>query len=166
MPTEEHPKNYYINPKRLYTELVKFYEARQRGEDPAISEYIGQCIILINQKIASRPNFSSYTFLQDMVADGILHCTAAVTKFNPNYPNAFGYFSTVAWRAFLQRIADEKKQNYTKHKNFQRLHLFEQISDTEFSGDVIDNEYNNLVIQDFEDRLVMIKQKGSAKGKK
>src|SRR5271154_5557568 len=97
--------NEYVNSKELYTHLVAFYEARQKGENPQMSNYIGECIRLICVRIASRPNFSSYTYKGDMVGEGILHCVAAVPKYDPIYKNPFGYFSRIAWHAFLQKIA-------------------------------------------------------------
>ncbi len=153
--------NHYVNSKELYTHLVKYYEGRERGEDPRMSNYIGKCIELICERIASRPNFSSYSYKNDMIRDGVMHCVAAVPKYNPKFKNPFGYFSRIAWHAFLQRIQEEKRQNYIKHKNFQKIHLFDEYASRgeESHGDVVDNLYNNSVIKDFEDKLLKNKEK-------
>ncbi len=90
-----------------------------------------------------------------------MHCVAAVPKYNPKFKNPFGYFSRIAWHAFLQRIQEEKRQNYIKHKNFQKIHLFDEYASRgeESHGDVVDNLYNNSVIKDFEDKLLKNKEK-------
>lgn len=61
-----------------------------------------------------------------MVCDGIENCVAAIDNFNPEKSNnAFGYFTQIAYNAFLRRIDKERKQQYVKHKNQDRLALFD-----------------------------------------
>ena len=72
---------------------------------PKVSEYIGQSIILICNNLAKKPNFSGYTYKQDMISDGIMDCIAAVDNFNPDKTNnPFAYFTQIARNAFLRRI--------------------------------------------------------------
>jgi hypothetical protein len=152
----------YINNKSLHGVLVKFYYEMKEGKDPPISNYVGECISLICEKIGSRSNFNGYTYIDEMIDDGKLHCIAAVPKYNPEKSkNAFGYFSRICWRAFLQRIQEEKKQNYIKHKNYQNIHMFDQFAtgSEDSHGDVSDNEHNNTVISDFELKIQEKKKK-------
>ena len=57
-----------------------------------------------------------------MVMDGVENCLKALANFDPNAgtrggtPNAFGYFTQIAWFAFLRRISKEKKQHDVKLK--------------------------------------------------
>ena len=85
---------------------------------PQLSNYIGQSILLICNNLAKKPNFSGYTYKQEMISDGIIDCIAAADNFNPEKTNnPFAYFTQIAWNAFIRRIHKEKKQTYIKHKN-------------------------------------------------
>ena len=152
----------YVNQKAMHLELIKYHTARQEGRDPQISNYIGECISLICKRLGTRKNFSSYTYNMDMVSDGILHCVAAVPKYDPNKnDNPFGYFSRVAWHAFIQRIQEEKKQNYIKHKNYQKIHMFDELSVgyDDSHGDISDNDLSNKVIGEYETKIAETKAK-------
>jgi len=119
-------KHDYIDNKTFYLAMEEFYnqtqDAIKRGvpedELPLPSNYIGECIFKIALNISYRPNFSGYTYRDDMVDDGIEDCLRRIRNFNPvnSKKNAFGYFSKIVWFAFLRRIAKEKKQQYIKYK--------------------------------------------------
>src|SRR5258708_4307492 len=97
--------NHYIDKAVLFGELVKYNTARKQGKDVRVPEYIGKAILLICNGLALRPNFSGYTYIDDMKADGIEDCLHAVKNFDPaKSVNGFGYFSRIAWWAFVQRI--------------------------------------------------------------
>ena len=103
---------HYINNRHMVEVLTKHQEnvriAREKGEEePRLPDYIGSCILLICQKIGSRPNFSGYSFRSEMEADAILNCVTAITNFDVSKSqNLFGFLSRVSWRAFLRRIFD------------------------------------------------------------
>jgi hypothetical protein len=152
---------FYVDPKKLYYELSKYYIQKKNGVDPQINNYIGKSIEDICKGIGSRPNFAGYSYIQDMIRDGVLHCVAAVPKFNPEKSkNPFGYFSMICWRAFLQRIAEEKKQNAIKHKNHQNMHMFDQVASGSDKGigDITNSELSNKVIAEFEEKLTKTKK--------
>jgi hypothetical protein len=142
------PKN-YINNKDLYEALVKHREKLQESielqkQKPQVSNYIGEAIMLICSNLAKRGNFINYSFKYEMIADGTLDCIAAVDNFNPERTNnPFAYFTQIAWNAFLRRIEKEKKEIYTKHKNFQNSYLMGYTN----------NEASNEIIKSFEDKL-------------
>lgn len=73
-------------------------------------------IILIANNTAKRPNFNGYTYLEEMIGDAICDGTRAVRNYKADHTkqNPFGYFSRVAWNAFLRRIEIEKGQEKTK----------------------------------------------------
>jgi len=117
----------YINNADLYNELLKYHEAKQRGENPRLNDYIGKAIMLIAQKMATRPNFNGYTWLDEMIADGIESGVKAADKFDPTrFNNPFGYFSRAIWNSYLQRISAEKQQIVIKHENKRRLNLYDE----------------------------------------
>jgi RNA polymerase sigma factor (sigma-70 family) len=151
-------KNNYINNKDLYAAMVDYREKLKESisnekRKPQVSEYIGKSILLICNNLAKKPNFSGYTYKQEMISDGIIDCISAVDNFDPNKTsNPFAYFTQIAWNAFLRRIHKEKKQTYIKHKNFENTVLMtdhgieetQHLKTNEFSEDLIRNFENKL----------------------
>lgn len=131
---------------------------------PKVSEYIGQSIILICNNLAKKPNFSGYTYKQDMISDGIMDCIAAVDNFNPDKTNnPFAYFTQIAWNAFLRRIQKEKKQTYVKHKNFENSILMDETWQHS-SSQLKTNEYSHEVVRSYEKKLTKTKKDTSIVG--
>ena len=48
---------------------------------PQITEYIGECFILIAERLSTRPNFINYSFRDEMVGDAIENCLIAAKNF-------------------------------------------------------------------------------------
>jgi hypothetical protein len=64
----------------------------------------------------------------EMIADGIENCLIYVNNFDPKKSsNPFGYFTTIAYWAFVRRIQREKKQDTTKNKYIVSLNLDDVI---------------------------------------
>lgn len=127
--------NHYIDNKKFYTEMVKFWnacqQANENGEErPAIPNYVGECIMLIAQRLATRPNFVGYSYRDEMIGDGIENCLAYIHNFNPEKStNPFAYFTQIIYYAFLRRIQKEKKQLYIKHKSFENSMVMNTLVD-------------------------------------
>lgn len=140
---------HYINNKTLVKIIVDYQKLcrtakREKRQEPQMPDVIGIYIMQLCEKIASRWNFSAYTFKDEFVLDAIERCVYAVKKFSiKKTNNAFGYLTQVAWRAMQKRINDERLQNYIKHKN----------SQVHFSFDNVEaNDLSDKVILDFEER--------------
>ena len=109
-------KNHYINNKDFLAEMVKFrqdlQEAKQLGSrKPQIPRYVAECFMKIAENLSHKPNFLSYTFRDDMVADAIENCVMYVGNFDPaKSSNPFAYFTQITYYAFLRRIQKEKKK--------------------------------------------------------
>jgi len=114
----------YICKRTLYSALVErraeVAAALEAGDPPPrASDYIGRAIMLIAERMARRPNFSGYSYKQDMVGDAIIDMLGAADKFDPTKSNnPFGYLSRCSWNAFIRRIHKEKRESYIKHNNF------------------------------------------------
>ena len=130
--------------------------------DPILNSYIGECILLLSKKIATKSCFSGYSFLDEMISDGVENCIQyGITNFDPSKKaNAFSYFTQIIKWAFIRRIQKEKKQQYIKLKNMQNHELFEQLIDNSYSVRN-DPEAKNQsdFIRKFEDDIVAKKQK-------
>lgn len=128
-------KIYYVDNKKLFEEMSKFItkceSAEAAGDQrPKIPEYIGECIFKIATRLATKPNFASYTYKDEMISDGIEVCIRYIHNFNPEKSNnPFAYFTQIIYYAFLQRIQKEKKQAYIKAKSFENSAIMNTLVD-------------------------------------
>lgn len=161
------PKKHYVNNKDFIKALTDYQQVLLEKPDTRIPEYIGVCIVAICTKMATRPNFSGYSYKDEMIGDAIENCLEAVGNFDEKKSaersrtgavNAFGYFSWVAWNAFIRRIAKEKKQSYIKHKNMQNMFIEEQFFSSTSATIDIDNDTSTQIIDDFETKLTKTKK--------
>ncbi len=86
----------------------------------------GQMIYTIVQKIATRPQFSNYTFLDEMKSLAIQHILLYTCKFDPyrqskitgQYSSAFAYISTICFNAFIATINKFNKDQEKAKEDF------------------------------------------------
>ena len=129
MPREKRAPHHYVNNKE-FTQCVTDWcrevrEARAREEEaPQISPYIADSILRMAEGLSHKSNFIGYPFREDMVMDAVENMVKVLNKatFDPSAstrggtPNAFGYFTQIAYYAFVRRIVKEKKEYQTKLK--------------------------------------------------
>ena len=132
--------NHYVNNADFLSALIDYREkcdlAKKEGkQDPQIPNYIGECFYKIADHLSRKPNFISYSFRDEMVADGIENCLMYFRNFDPDKSkNPFAYFTQIIYYAFLRRIMKEKKQLYVKYKateQFGILDEFEMFEDSD-----------------------------------
>lgn len=157
----------YVNNKDLLEALITYkqncLEATESGEQlPRIPDYIGKCIFQIATRLATKPNFSGYSYKDDMISDGIENCLLYIQNFNSEKSqNPFAYFTQIIWYAFLRRIQKEKKQMYIRFKSSQQM----IASGDTYSGNEValhlntGADYMNAFVQDFENKLEKDKEK-------
>ena len=154
-------RNYVNNPEFLeaiiaYKKLCS--EAEDSGDKrPQIPNYIGHCIYQISTRLASKPNFSGYSYKDEMISDGLENAIQALGNFDPNKShNPFAYFTQIIWFAFLRRIQKEKKQTYIKFKASQNMLTQSILADTGEGPTITMNEppeYISRFIDDFEKKF-------------
>jgi len=160
----------YINNKTLYAAMIQYKNSLKEAEEknkskPQVSRYIGESILLICNNLAKKPNFSGYTYKQDMISDGIIDCISAVDNFDPDKTNnPFAYFTQIAWNAFIRRIHKEKKQTYIKHKNFENSFLMNELWEGDSNMQMVANEYSSEVVKSYEDKLTKVKKNSRVTG--
>jgi len=154
-------KRNYVNNPDLLAALIEYKKKCQEAEDqgdelPKVPNYIGECIYQIATRLATKPNFSGYSYKEDMIMDGIENCLLYIGNFDANKSsNPFAYFTQVIWYAFLRRIAKEKKQMYIRFKS---SHNMLASGGTYESEEVqlhlnTNADYMNSFIEDFETKL-------------
>lgn len=160
----------YINNKTLYGAMIHYKNDLRAAEQnnkkkPQVPRYIGESIVLICSNLAKKPNFSGYTYKEEMISDAIIDCVAAVDNFNPDKTNnPFAYFTQIAWNAFIRRIHKEKKQTYVKHKNFENLYLTNGLFNGENDIQIGVNEYSAEVVRSYENKLTKTKRESKIAG--
>jgi hypothetical protein len=117
---------HYINNEEFLRALLDYFEkcreAKAAGKpEPAIPEYIGECFYKIAKNLSRAPNFANYSFVDEMIMDGVENCLMYFRNFDPaKSKNPFSYFTQIIWYAFIRRIGKEKKQAYIKYKATER----------------------------------------------
>lgn len=104
--TKSDKLNYYVDPKEFKDAIRKFYETDK------FENYLGECINKIAAGLSYNSKFRDYTYRDDMVGDAIIKMYAALRNKNFNVDseyNPFSYFTTIAFRAFINRIKKEKR---------------------------------------------------------
>lgn len=112
----------YLDNKKLHAALEEYLISREdaiaAGEEiPRITNFIGENIYLLSVNLARRPNFSGYTYRDDMISNAIELCIRYIHNYNFRlYKNPHAFFTQYAWRAFVDVINLEEKQSYLRAK--------------------------------------------------
>lgn len=125
----------YVNNRQMFDAFVSFKKAiktakKNKKKRPRVPEYLGECFLLIAQRLATRPNFANYTFKDEMIGDGVENCMLYFGNFNTRKSkNPFAYFTQIIYNAFIRRIQKERKQLYIKHKTALNSMVFDTLTD-------------------------------------
>ena len=88
--------------------------------------------MLIAENLSHKPNFLSYSFRDEMIADGIENCIMYFDNFDPKKSkNPFAYFTQIIYFAFIRRIHKEKKQLYVKYKSTEQIGILNEYEQFE-----------------------------------
>jgi hypothetical protein len=123
---------HYVNNTDFLNSLIEYKakcdEAKANNkQDPQIPNYIGECFLKIGEHLSRKPNFISYSFRDEMIADGIENCLMYFRNFDPDKSkNPFAYFTQIIYYAFLRRIMKEKKQLYVKYKATEQFGILDE----------------------------------------
>jgi hypothetical protein len=120
-------KPHYVNNAEFSLAVVDYVkDATDRSSEgeprPVVTDYIARCFLKIAEGLSHRANFVRYTYREEMVMDAVENCLKAIDNYDitkatrTKAPNAFAYFTQIAWYAFLRRIQKEKKQQDIKMK--------------------------------------------------
>ena len=129
----------YINNKECSDSLAvwisKNKKLREESTEPEkyirsiIPDYVAECFLKIVKGIASKRNFSGYTYIQDTKSEALEHSIKYADRFKiEKSTNAFAYFSQITYNAFIQYINKEKKYADFKlnlnRENIENSHKF------------------------------------------
>jgi len=141
-------KGYYIDNQVFTAEIVLYADEYKRCkaleiQTPRMNDYLGASILKIAQKIASRPNFSGYSYRADLISDGIINVVMYLHNFDiTKSTNGFGYASQIIWYGFLRTINKEKKIYTTKQRYVSHVGVLDR-TDTQQNAD--DRQYHTAI---------------------
>ncbi|CAB4124352.1 RNA polymerase sigma factor [uncultured Caudovirales phage] len=168
-------KNHYVNNADLLKTIEKYKldcatSIAENTKKPKIPDYIGKCLMLIAENLSHKPNFISYTFRDEMIADGIENCIMYFDNFDPNKSkNPFAYFTQIIYFAFIRRIHKEKKQLYVKYKSTEHVGVLDEAEqfDSDEMGIRVTRQYEQYEnISEFIDNYEKAKAKKKKSSKK
>jgi len=152
--TTKKKKNHYVDNEKFLADIIEYKNqvkiAQEQGlEKPRVSEYIGSCILLIAERLSTKPRFMNYSFRDELVSDALENCFLYFDNFNPDISrNPFAYFTQIIYYAFHRRISKEEKNRYIIYKKFQ-----ESVLDTSDVNLMIDADDNHVVSSTMYDNL-------------
>ena len=160
---------HYVNNADFSNAVVEYVtsanEAKANNETvPIIPNYIAECFLRISEGLSHKSNFIRYTYREEMVMDAVENCLKAIHNYDlstatrTGRPNAFAYFTQIAWYAFLRRIAKEKKQQDIKLSYLSRVN----VEDILGSVDEIDLQQTQYVVESLRQRIDRVKDTDKA----
>jgi hypothetical protein len=131
-PKKKYKKNYINNADftAAIAEWVAGYKQEKAvfiGEKgtfigPPMSNYIGECFMKLVEGCAKKPNFSGYTYIDEMKSEALLTCMKYAHNFNVEKSNnAFGYFTQYIINSFKGVLNAEKRISVTKFGYIKQL---------------------------------------------
>ena len=95
----------YLSNKEMFAELLDCQSKE------LVSNKLGKMFMILANRYATKPNFSGYSYKDEMISNGVVSCCAALMKFNPaKSNNPFAYYTSVIHNCFIQILNKEKKQ--------------------------------------------------------
>jgi len=168
-------ESHYVDNEKFLKAMTEWkkevIEAENSGdEEPPIPDYVGECFLLIAERLSLRANFINYPYREEMIGDAIENCVQYASNFCPTKSsNPFSYFTQIIYYAFLRRIQKEKKQNYIKYRIIEAADNMGDIAnilDPEKSSKNPYADYFNLTETDIENFTPKKKSKKKTKKKK
>lgn len=84
--------------------------AADKANGMKLSNKLAGYLYMIAERYSYSPSFAGYSFREDMVSVAVMNLVANWHKFDPaKSDNPFAFYTTAAYRSFLQYLADEKK---------------------------------------------------------
>jgi len=99
-------RGHYVTNAQLL-EAIAADKANNKTLSPRLAKYL----YMIAERYSYSSSFGGYSFREDMVSFAVVNLCANWHKFDPEKSdNPFAFYTTAAYRSFLQYLADEKKQ--------------------------------------------------------
>ena len=101
---------FYVDPTEFKNQIKEYYNSG------ICTDYLGGCLNKIAEGLGYNPKFINYSYKEEMIGDALIKMFSALKrkKFDISTDTSpFGYFTTIAFHAFINRIKKEKKHHDT-----------------------------------------------------
>lgn len=97
-------KVFYLKNADLLAEVIRCKEAGK------LSNTLAKMLYMLTSRYATKPNFSGYTYIDDMVAEALADLCKNALKFKPERSsNPFAFYTQCIHNSFLGYLNNEKK---------------------------------------------------------
>lgn len=108
MTTKAEKEKYYVDPEKFKNSIKEYYTTNE------CTHYLGECLNKIAEGLGYNPKFINYSYKEEMIGDALIKMFGALKgkKYNiESESSPFGYFTTIAFHAFINRIKKEKRHH-------------------------------------------------------
>jgi len=141
-------ERFYVTNAKLLNELYiwKNSAPEKRKDERIITEEFGKMIKMIAERLTNHSNFKNYPreLKQDMVSYACFKCIQGIRNYNFEYRNAFAYFTTACYNAFVSTIS-----KYYKDKNLTRDLTRRAIEKLEATADINSSKILNQFVKEY-----------------
>ena len=144
-------ERFYVTNAKLLEELYKWRDsgpAPKEGEKETrqVSEEFGKMIMMIADRLTNHSNFKNYPYdmKQEMKSYAQFKIMQGLHNYNFKYKNAFAYFTTACYNAFISTI-----NAYYKKKNFEREYAKRSLEKLESTAEINSSKILNQFIRDY-----------------
>lgn len=116
---------FYVDPIVFKNQIKEYYKSG------VCTDFLGDCLNKIAEGLGYNPKFINYSYKEEMIGDALIKMFSALKrkKFDvESETSPFGYFTTIAFHAFINRIKKEKKHHDTINEYKQRKYEEEMSS--------------------------------------
>lgn len=162
---------HYVDNKQFYEDLknyiIEYDNAVENNLDlPIIPNSIGIAVSKIATNLGNRHQFRYYSYLDEMIGDGIENVFLYLHKFKyKEYKNPFAYVTQIVFFAFLRRIAKEQKHQYVKMKSMRNSYIMSEMATVSSADDLHLLENFDMTYFD-DDKFAALAEKFEAKTNK
>lgn len=145
----------YVDKDKFYAALVEYNQQIKEAEanylpEPIPSDYIGQCIMMIVDRVIKSHRFKGYTDLwkDEMRSEALVSAVKSIKKFDvERFDNPFAYFTTIVYYNFYNTINKERKA----HKVAMEHTREENLNYTEIGADGFTYHVSDVILERMED---------------
>ena len=102
----------YVKNKDFYELLLQYNNEQDEKVREKLREKISCNIFLIAKKLATKYNFNGYSFVDDMIGEGVIAGLRGIDKFKVDKStNPFSFFTQIIYNSFIGVIMDERKKH-------------------------------------------------------
>ncbi len=141
---------HYVDNEKFHAAILEYREKVKQAikdgkPEPPLTNYIGESIYKIADRLSYSPRFINYSYRDECVAEAIYNSIKYFHNYDPEYiakngkKSPFTYFTQVAYYSFFYVINKEERNRYIRYKNFDNTMILNG------NKDLLIDEENNLI---------------------